>query len=86
MDAFQKWLASTPTGSIAKVALGTLLGWVAASLPAWQQGSSLPVIVFTLVQVLVPTLVNYVNGSDPRYGRGRARALHEPHDIFGEDS
>ena len=85
MDQFQRWLAGTPSGSIVKVLAGTVLAFVAASLPEWQRGSTAPAVVFVVVQALVPVLINYVNAGDPRYGRGKARTLHEPHDVLGED-
>lgn len=84
-DAFQRWLAESPIGSLVKVLLGTLLAWVAASLPEWQAGSSAPVVVFVLVQAIVPVLVNYINSADTRYGIGKDRALYELSDVWDED-
>ena len=82
MDAIQTWLYRSPLGNIVKVLAGTLLGYVAATLPSWR--GDLAPVVFIVVQALVPVLINYLNGADPRMGRGKAKTLHEPHDIFDE--
>jgi hypothetical protein len=70
MDTFQKWLGTTPTGTIARVLLGTLLGWAAAELPAWQN-PAVPAVLFVILQGIIPALLAYINPADTRYGRGK---------------
>lgn len=70
IDRFQRWL-TTPTGSIARVLLGTLLGYAAAQLPVWQSTSGAPEVVFLLGQAIVPVLIAYLNPADHRMGRGK---------------
>jgi hypothetical protein len=72
MDAIQTWLATSPLGGVVKVLVGTILGYVAAELPAWE--GAMPVIAFLIVQGLVPIAINYLNSGDPRYGRGSDRS------------
>lgn len=74
MEKFTTWLATTPLGSAFKVFLAFVLG---AALLTWTQDG---VISFDSWQswligalaVAVPIVINWLNPSDPRYGKGKA--------------
>ena len=62
------WLATSPVASMVKIALGAALGAFVDELA--NQGVG-PIWV-AVGAALVPIAINYLNPSDPRYGRGSA--------------
>ena len=69
MAAFEKWLATTPTGSFFKVALGAALGAVASYLAT----ADVHPLIVALSAAVIPVAINFLNGEDPRYGRGTGK-------------
>ena len=65
-NTFGKWLANTPEGTLLKVAAGAALG----ALVDWLATSTVSPLVVAITAAVVPVLVNYLNSSDSRYGRG----------------
>lgn len=61
-----KWLASTASGSIVKVALGACLAWLADHIADY----SLPPILLVAITAAIPTVINVINSKDSRYGVG----------------
>ena len=66
------WLATTPLGSTFKVFLGAL---VAAVLLTWTQEGSISwdhwqTWLIGAIAIAVPPVINWLNPSDSRYGRG----------------
>ena len=69
MKAFWKWLATTPEGTVAKVAVGAGLGALADYLAT----AEVSPIVVAITAAIVPVLVNWLNPMDPRYGSRSAQ-------------
>ena len=65
-----KWLAVTWEGTVTKSLLGALLG----AFGSWLATSQVHPLIIALGAAAVPVLINALNGSDPRYGKGT-----EPH-------
>ena len=65
-NTFGKWLANTPEGTLVKVAAGAALG----ALVDWLATSNVSPLVVAITAAVTPVLVNYLNPSDSRYGRG----------------
>lgn len=59
------WLAATPEGTAFKVALGAALG----ALASWLMTADVHPLVVALGGAILPVVINYLNGADPRYGR-----------------
>lgn len=66
MDSFNKWLGNTPAGTAFKVAVGAALG----AFGSWVATSDVHPLIIVICAAVVPVLVDYFNGEDPRYGRG----------------
>lgn len=65
-NTFGEWLANTPEGTLVKVAAGAALG----ALVDWLAASNVSPLVVAIAAAVTPVLVNYLNPSDLRYGRG----------------
>jgi len=63
---FQTWLAKTPEGTAFKVAVGAALG----ALLSWVTTAQVHPLVVAIVSAITPVAINYLNGQDPRYGKG----------------
>jgi uncharacterized protein YacL len=66
MKSMQKWLATTPEGTLVKVAAGAALG----ALVDWLATSEVSPLVVAITAAVVPVIVNYLNPADSRYGNG----------------
>ena len=69
MDAFKKWLATSPVASMLKIALGAALGALLGYLPTsgWEP------LAVAIGAAVIPVLINWVNDDDLRYGRIKAQ-------------
>lgn len=67
-EKFLQWMASTRTGSMFKIAIGTSLAYVAEVVTDWD----VPVIVSLVIIALIPVIINEINPKDPRYGRTKS--------------
>lgn len=64
MTRFEMWLASTPSGSFAKIAAAAALG----ALGSWLATSEVHPLVVAIAAAVIPVAVNYLNPLDGRYG------------------
>jgi len=69
-----KWLAVTWEGTVAKSLAGALLG----ALGSWLATAEVHPLIVALGAAGIPVLLNALNTSDPRYGKG---AQPHPHDV-----
>ena len=65
MAKFKHWLYTSPIASMLKVALGAGLGALADQLAT----SDVNPMWVAVGAAVVPVIVNWLNTSDPRYGR-----------------
>ena len=70
--SFGTWLASSPLGTALKSALAVVLSLILTEVSTgaldfgnWQTWA------YAALGAALPVLVNALNGSDPRYGRGK---------------
>ena len=66
MDKFIVWLASSPIASALKVGVAASLGYVLAN----PEMLNVPPIVVVGIVAAIPTLINWFNPADDRYGVG----------------
>ena len=59
------WLATSPMGGFAKVAIGAMLVWIIDNLSTLQ----IPEIAQVGLVAGLPILINWLNPGDPRYGK-----------------
>lgn len=65
MEAFGLWLANSPLGGAAKVAVGAVLVWVMDNISSFQ----IPEVAQVAIIAALPVLINWVNPQDTRYGK-----------------
>lgn len=68
MNSFDTWLATSPTASFLKIALSGLLG----ALGSYVATNEVHPLVVIISAAVIPVVVNWLNGQDPRYGRTAA--------------
>ena len=72
-----RWLADTWEGSIVKIALGAALG----ALGSWLMTADVHPLIVAVGAAVIPVVINFLNGSDPRYGR---QSYIDPEDMARE--
>jgi len=73
MKSFLKWLASSPTASVLKIAFAGLLATGVDALNSFH----LPTSIIIIITALVPVIVDALNPHDPRFGKGKAPSLED---------
>jgi len=73
MNKFLKWLGTSPTAAVLKIALGGLLVIVFDSIDSY----NLPAGVALAITALIPVIVDALNPQDPRFGRGKSPSLKD---------
>ena len=73
MKSFLKWLATSPTASVLKIAVGGLLVIVFDSVDSL----NLPTGVALAITALIPVIVDALNPQDPRFGVGKTPSLKD---------
>ena len=66
MEKFNNWLATSPIAQVLKYSVGALAAILIDSLSNF----NLPPEVFLAITGLVPLIIDYLNSSDPRFGKG----------------
>ena len=66
MTQFEAWLASSPTASFLKIAVAAALG----ALGSYVATAEVHPLVVALSAAVIPVVINALNPSDSRYGKG----------------
>lgn len=80
MSTFEEWLATSPLATVLKVAVGAALG----AVMSWAATAEIHPLAVAIIAAVCPVVINYVNPSDYRYGRGSS-TLEDPFDVWGPE-